>query len=456
MSILSCDPMFDHLAGDISIQEMTIPDRRLRSCYNESLEKLINCKETAMRIVDIRLEQFQIRSWTGKDAFGHDHPCKERTAVVSRLNIYTDSGLVGQSVTQEICPVPTKQYDPDMLHESYSSAGSDAILIAMINRITPMLIGEDPFCREKIFDSLCKIQRLVPLTDEVIALVDLCLWDIAGKFAGLPVYKLLGGHRTRLLAYASIMVGDSFPGGLATPEDYGRFAGHLIRRGYRSIKLHAWMDERPDSSEIAGKPDIMKNVAACRAVREAAGDTMPLMHDAYHHYDRSEALLLGRELEKLNFTWFEEPMDEYNSSSYRWLADQLDIPVIGPETARGRGQTRAEWIMSGACDICRAGIKSAGGITSLMKIVHLCELHGVPLELHSPGRGTMHVMAAMMISGKYYERGLLHPFLNYDATPPWFNAPADIMDHEGYVLVPDQPGLGYDFNDDYIRNHLVR
>lgn len=79
----------------------------------------------------------------------------------------------------------------------------------------------------------------------------------------------------------------------------------------------------------------------------------------------------------------------------------------------------------------------------------------MPLELHSPGAATLHVMAAMMVPGKYYERGLLHPYLDYDVTPPWFHTPVDVMDAEGFMHVSDRAGLGYDINWEYIKENQV-
>jgi L-alanine-DL-glutamate epimerase-like enolase superfamily enzyme len=197
------------------------------------------------------------------------------------------------------------------------------------------------------------------------------------------------------------------------------------------------------------------DVAACRAVREAVGDDMRLMLDCYHHYSREEALYIGRQLEKLDYYWFEEPMNEESTSSYVWLTDQLDIPVLGPETAEGKMFTRAEWIVRGASDLSRGGVGDVGGITPLMKIAHLCESFGLRMEVHGGGPGNLHALCAMGIPGEYYERGLLHPFIDFDEVPPWLNSHLAPMDEEGYVHVSDLPGLGLDLDFDYIDSHRV-
>jgi L-alanine-DL-glutamate epimerase-like enolase superfamily enzyme len=213
--------------------------------------------------------------------------------------------------------------------------------------------------------------------------------------------------------------------------------------------MHLWRPPFP------GAPDPKMEVAVCRAVRERVGDEMALMLDSYHHYTREESLYIGRELEKLNYTWFEEPMDEYNVSSYIWLSENLEIPVLYPEISRGKMQTRAEWIVRNASDISRGGVHNLGGITPMMKLTHLCEAFGVWLEVHGGNPGNLQVLCAMGTAGKYYERGLLHPMIDYEEPSPWLNELMDPMDDEGFVHIPQTPGLGWNINFDYIRKHRV-
>ena len=195
--------------------------------------------------------------------------------------------------------------------------------------------------------------------------------DLAGRYPNQPVYKLLGAYRDRVKAYASTMCGDEMEGGLSTPEGCADFAEACKKRGYKALKLHTWMPPIP------GAPDPKRDVAACRAVRERVGEDMVLMLDCFHHYTREEALYIGKELESLNFHGLQEPMDEHSISSYVWLARQLSIPVVGPETAEDKMFTRAEWIVLEAYDISRGGVGDLGGITPLMKTIHLCESFGV-------------------------------------------------------------------------------
>jgi L-alanine-DL-glutamate epimerase-like enolase superfamily enzyme len=316
--------------------------------------------------------------------------------------------------------------------------------------VRTVLIGEDPYDREKLWQGLAHWQRgsTGQLSDRTLAAVELALWDLAGRALGLPVYKLIGAYRDKVPAYGSTMCGDEVPGGLSTPEDYARFAEALVKRGYQAIKLHTWM------KPVSFAPDPRMDVKACAAVREAVGECFPLMLDAYHGYSRSEALWLGLELQKLGYAWYEEMMNEASMSSYVWLAQNLTMPVIGPETAEGKFHTRAEWIKAGACDISRTGVHDVGGIGPSLKIIHLAEAFGMNCEIHGSGPGNL-TLCAVQKNGMWYERGLLHPFLDYDEVPDYLNARADAMDADGYVHLPRIPGLGDDINFDYIDNHLV-
>ena len=377
-----------------------------------------------MKITDVTTKTFRYISNTVRDAEGHGHPGDPHEATQTLLTIHTDEGVEGHSF------------------------GADPNIVDTV--LKDILIGQDPLLIEKHWQSMKHWQRLIrKFTDSDVSHADLALWDLKGKVYGDPVYKILGGYRDKVLAYASTMCGDELKGGLSTPEEYADFADWAMKRGYKAFKLHTWQPP------IEWAPDPKMDVAACAAVREAVGPEIPLMLDCYHYYSRLDSLYIGRGLEKLNYHWFEEPMDEHSISSYEWLAKNLDIPVIGPETAEGKFHTRAEWIKRDIVDISRGGVGVIGGITAMMKLVHLCESFEIAMEVHGGGSGNLHVLGAMGIPGEFYERGLLHPFIDYDEVEPWLNSKIDDLDDEGYVHMPQTPGLGEDINFDYIDDNIV-
>jgi L-alanine-DL-glutamate epimerase-like enolase superfamily enzyme len=379
-----------------------------------------------VKIASVTVEKFRYRSNTVRDTEGHGHPGPEHDAVQSLLTITTADGAMGRC---------------------FGAVNEGAI--AQV--VTPMLIGEDPFYRERIWNGLKERQRLnlSTLPDRVLTAIDLALWDLAGQVVGQPVHRLIGAARDKVPAYASTMVGDDLEGGLDTPEAYARFARQCRDRGYPAFKLHTWQPPYP------GAPSVKRDLEACAAVREALGPDVPLMLDPYHYYSRLEALELAKGLERLNYLWMEEPMDEHSMSSFVWLCEQTSLAICGPETAEGKMYARAEWIKAGACDMVRGGVGDVGGITPLVKIAHLAEAFGMQMEVHGGGVGNLHVLCAMGSPGLYYERGLLHPFVDYDAAPAWLNESVDPMDDQGFVHVSDKPGLGMNINFDYIRDNLL-
>jgi L-alanine-DL-glutamate epimerase-like enolase superfamily enzyme len=186
-------------------------------------------------------------------------------------------------------------------------------------------------------------------------------------------------------------------------------------------------------------------------VREAVGDDMVLMFDpwgTYHTYE--DALRVGRALEELGFYWYEHPMPEYRVGTYVRLCQELDIPVLSPEIAAGSVYTRADWILRDASDMSRIDVLR-GGITGVKKMVSVCEAYGVRCEIHMSGFGNLQILGATSEDVcEYYERGLLAPGIDYETPPPYLEAIADPMDAEGYVQIPQEPGLGYRIRWDYI------
>ena len=383
-----------------------------------------------MKIEHVGAKVFRHSTNQAHDTDGHSHPGPVRQTTSALLEIICDDGTTGHVVAR-----PGDVEEP--LLEKF---------------VRPVLLGADPMRPEALWQALYKWQRgsAMKLTDRVLCAVDLALWDLIGKAAGQPVWKLLGGYHDKILAYGSTMCGDDLEGGLATPDDYARFAEWMVEaRGYRAVKLHGWMPPIP------GAPDVRKDYAACAAVREAVGPDLPLMLDPNHWYSRADSLWLCQRLEELGYLWIEEMMEEASLSSYQWLTARTPrLNILGPESMTGKHWTRAEWAAKGACDMLRTGVWDVGGISPAMKTAKLAESFHMSCEVHGTGAGNMAVVAAIP-NTTYYERGLLHPFIDYDEPRDYQNRIDDEMDADGYVHFRDDPGLGQDLNLDYIEDNLV-
>ena len=206
-----------------------------------------------MKIIDVITQKFHYRSNTVRDSDGHGHPGPEHDASQSIVKLITDEGV-----------------------EGISFGGNAAVIEGLVK---PLLIGEDPFYHERIWQMLKERQRLNmgSLSDKILCTIDLGLWDLVGKAVNLPVHKLLGATRDKVPAYASTMCGDDLEGGLDTPEAYAEFALWCKEQGYPAFKLQTWQPPMP------GAPDPKRDIAACAAVREAVGPDMPLMLDPFHY-----------------------------------------------------------------------------------------------------------------------------------------------------------------------------
>jgi L-alanine-DL-glutamate epimerase-like enolase superfamily enzyme len=254
------------------------------------------------------------------------------------------------------------------------------------------------------------------------------------------------------VAYAS-----TYPN-MGTPEDYAEHATDCARRGYKAYKIHPYYFWDPDTGQrVPGRPShIHRDIEACRAVRERVGDDMVLMFDPWGTYvSYEEALVVGRELQRLNFYWYEHPMPEYRVESYVRLCRELDIPICSPEITAGSVFTRADWVLRGASDMSRMDVLR-GGITGCRKTIDVCEAYGVKCEMHMSGFGNLQMLGASSADTcLYYERGLEAPGLDYDEPLPYLQEQCDPLEADGTVRMPDAPGMGYKLVWDYIHENRL-
>ena len=320
---------------------------------------------------------------------------------------------------------------------------------AIEGRLRSMLVGQDPFDRERFWHWMW----VANLPENLLSVIDMALWDLQARAFGVPVHKLLGSCRDRVPAYAS-----TYPN-MGPPEVYGEHAAACKAEGYTHYKIHPYYFWDPQTGQPdPGRPShIDEDIEACRAIRAAVGPDMVLSFDPWGTYRNYEdAIRVGRELERLDFYWYEHPMNEYRVGAYEKLCAELDIPVLSPEIAAGSIYTRADWIRRGASDMSRIDVLR-GGITGVRKMVSVCEAYGVRCEIHMAGFGNLQMLAATSEDTcQYYERGLLAPGIDYDTPPPYLEAICDPMDDAGYVSVPQEPGMGYRLVWDYIEENTVR
>lgn len=301
---------------------------------------------------------------------------------------------------------------------TYLGAHAAASAIA---ELRPLLVGEDPLYRERLWNRLNEVSTIV-LPPHALAAIDCALWDLAGRAAGLPVYKLIGAQRDTVPAYASTLTYGSL-------EEFEREVAAALERGFRAVKLHVW-----------GDPD--RDLELISRIRRLAGPGIALMIDAVGSYDVPAALRVGRRLEALGYEWFEMPIRDQHIHGYRELAAALDIPVTSGEVNTYTFTESANYIAARAWDIVRVDAGISGGITGARKTAALAEAFGMRCEIHSFGyalaqAANLQVMGAVK-NCRFFEYPM--PFGGYDQGM----LDRIELDAAGEVPVPQKPGIGLD------------
>lgn len=383
-----------------------------------------------MKIVDLQVIPFRVR----RQPFQNGKLLPEIDVVQTVTKIITDEGAEGY-------------YFGGRGHGDQDGLSAEQ-RAALEGRFKSMLVGQDPFDREKFWHWLW----VANVEENLLSVIDLALWDLQARAFSVPLYKLLGGCRDKVKAYAS-----TYPN-MGTPDDYAQHALACKRQGYTHYKIHPYyfwdpVTQKPDP----GRPShIAQDIELCQTVRAAVGNDMVLSFDPWGTYRTyEEAYRVGRELERLNFYWYEHPMLEYRVAAYEKLTRELDIPILGPEIAAGSIYTRADWIQRGASDMSRIDVLR-GGITGVKKMTGICEAFGVKCEIHMSGFANLQLLGSTSEDVcEYYERGLLAPGVDYETPPPYLEVLGDPMDAQGYVHLPKEPGMGYRINWDYIKENQV-
>ncbi|MBT3268417.1 mandelate racemase [Candidatus Poribacteria bacterium] len=306
------------------------------------------------------------------------------------------------------------------------------------------LLGRNPFEREKIYNDLKRGLRHTDRTG--MNSPDIALWDFAGKVFDAPIYRLLGGYKKSIPAYASTYHGDD-NGGLSTPEAFADFAAHCVSLGYPAFKIHGW-----------GNGPMRREIDTVLETRKRVGDEIDLMIDPACEYETwADALRIGRACDDAKFFWLEDPYKDGGVSifAHRKLRELIKTPLLQTEHIFGLEQ-HVDFIVNGGTDFVRVGTYEDGGITGAMKVAHAAEGFGLDVEFHGGGLAHRHCIAAVR-NTNYYELGLLHP--NIATTkppiyPPEFTDELTSVDSNGHVIVPQGPGLGVELDWDYINaNH---
>lgn len=295
------------------------------------------------------------------------------------------------------------------------------------------VIGRNPFRIEQITKSLMGSESRFHRKHFImyaIGAIDQALWDIMGKYCNLPVYKLLGGYRDKLATYLSIFQ--------RTPEGVNDIWEYAKDNGYdNALKLHTT------------SPELVKET------RDIIGDDVKLMVDCtgWEYFTRQGAIELGKELEKYNIFWYEDPLPMVDLDGFAKVTEALDTPVVtgARDTSRWTFKDYAE---RGIADVWNPDVIVCGGITQWMKIASFAEVYGIPVTPHLNHLASMHMTAAspnasLLEIGTYELQG-------YGPSVGDLLVEYPLDAEDGWITLPEKPGLGYEFDEDKIEENKIK
>jgi L-alanine-DL-glutamate epimerase-like enolase superfamily enzyme len=309
---------------------------------------------------------------------------------------------------------------------------------ALLPAVKAQLVGRDPFDLEE--HSARLRYYAAGSSYRGSGAVDIALWDLVGKASGQPLYKLWGGAKDKVPAYASFIR-------LSTPEERAGLSRQLREEGWKAVKLrlhHA---------------SIKEDIRTVEAVRAAVGDAFDIMTDANQAqssgnwqpgvlWDLRRAIETARELQRLNVYWLEEPLPRYSFQQLAELNRSVDVPLAGGENNRGIHEFLA-MLREGVYDILQPESLVTEGISGLRKIGVLAEAFGKRVVPHHGG-GNLGTIAHLHLVASWPHA----PYLELLHDPPigdyrhGFSILKDppTLDKEGFVHVPGGPGLGVEID----------
>ncbi len=320
--------------------------------------------------------------------------------------------------------------------------GRELAVQGAIEHFKPLLIGQDPFRIEHIWQLLFRggffpAQRILTAA---IAAVDIALYDIKGKALGVPVYELLGGRvRDRVLTY-NHNTGDSI-------EELVECCQRSVAEGWKVLR---WAFAQLPGNILEPRPAVLHTIKECEAIRAAVGDEMAIALDVHTRLNPADAIWLCQELEQYHLYFVEDPIRVENAQSYRILRQRTTVPLAVGEQYSSKWDFR-QVIEEELMDYARIDLCVCGGLTEAKKIAAACETHYIDLAVHNP--------IGPVATSAFLHLSLSVPNFGVQELPrrPGESMPDLVVNQpewrDGYLLPPTAPGLGIEFNAEAISKY---
>ena len=391
-----------------------------------------------MQIRDVRT--ISVEYTLPRPVFDANYTMASKPALL--VEVETDTGLVG-------------------LGEAAHFGGPLVSTATVIEQeLRPHLLGQDPRETERLWELMHRRAYKHARGGIVIAAisgVDIALWDLRGKLAGMPLWRLLGGYRRRVPAYAT---GGFYAEGKGVRELADEMRAYC-RHGFRAVKLKVGRNSGIEGSPLRAMADrgvcevsLAEDLARVRAVREAIGPDVRLMVDANGAWDVPTAVRMGRLLEELDVYWFEEPVWPDDLAGSAEVAAKVAIPIAGYETCSYGTVSFRDYIAARAVHFVQPDVAWAGGLTETLKIAHLAQAANLPLAPHIHGSAVAVAAAAHLLgavrNGSMAEMVFpAHPLMGDLAREPL------VVDGTGEIDLGERPGLGIELDPDAVKRYRV-
>jgi len=303
------------------------------------------------------------------------------------------------------------------------AGGPRVVQTILEHEVKPVLLGKDPAFPRRIRADLWKALEYNGVGGVVqfaIAAADIAIWDILGKSAGLPVYKMLGAYRDRMPVYS--MCGWYYD----NDDDLARYRRSLtdaMEQGYRAVKIKV------------GRGPIEDDVRRIRLALDTVGKGKRVMVDANQVFNRNEALRRGRVYQEMGCFWYEEPLPPQDMEGFTLLAKELDMRIATGENLATK-YAFVDLIERRGADVVQPDNRRAGGVTEWMEIAAIADGHGLELASHGGGSTNLNMLLAM-------------PNAIYMET----SGPGKMVD--GEVAAPEAPGMASEVAEAEIQKYKI-
>jgi D-arabinonate dehydratase len=303
--------------------------------------------------------------------------------------------------------------------------------------LKPLLVGEDALLTERLWDRLYYLN--LPIAQRgifmrALSLVDIALWDIKGKAAGLPVWKLFGGHRDRM----PVLVAGGYVAADKSTNDLSAEIRDYVRRGFAEVKIAAGQVLERDTERVA-------------AAREAAGAESRLIYDAHWQWREPQAVLrVIKDWERFDLGWIEDPFPSEMLDPLERLRERTGIPLAMGEDLTGRWAFR-NVLERKLVDVLRVDVTNVGGFTEALKVCALAAAYDVPVSPHVFPELHVH-LAAGLANVQHVE--ITDPPQGIEALHVLLTDKVEIKD--GHATAPDRPGLGCGLERDAMERYRRR